>query len=191
MKIAAKIVAGTLLCIGVAFGGTYGVDVDHSHLEFKVKHLMISNVKGQFTKFSGSFAYDEKSNTLTSLVGSVDVASIDTDNEKRDGHLKSADFFDIAKYPKMELELLELKGDSAVVNLTIHGITKKVTMDFESSGIAVKDPWGSVRRGLSLYGTINRSDFGLKWNKVIESGGLMVGEKVKISIELEGILQTK
>ncbi|MBN2815162.1 MAG: YceI family protein [Campylobacterales bacterium] len=184
-------IAALLLGSSMLFGGTYGVDVDHSHLEFKVKHLMISNVKGQFTKFEGSFAYDEEKNLLTALEGVVDVNSIDTQNAKRDGHLKSADFFDAAKYPNMQLSLVKVTGDTVVANLTIHGVTKEVKMELESSGAAVKDPWGNIRRGLSLYTTINRADFGLTWNQLIESGGVMVGDKVKISIELEGILQKK
>jgi polyisoprenoid-binding protein YceI len=150
---------------------------------------MISNVKGEFGKFSGNFVFDEKTKTLQALHGDVEVASISTDNTKRDGHLKSADFFDVAKYTMMSYTLDKVIGKTAYGKLTIHGITKEVKMDLDLSGNVVKDPWGNVRTGLSLNGTINRKDFGLMWNQAIEAGGVMVGEEVKISVEIEGILQ--
>lgn len=183
------ILLSSILSAGTLFAGTYKVDIDHSNIAFKVKHMMISNVKGQFEKFSGIFEYDEKTKTLQSLKGEVDVNSISTDNAKRDGHLKSADFFDVAKYPTMSYELDKVDGDTAYGKLTIHGITKEVKMELETSGVVVKDPWGNRRTGLSLSGKINRKDFGLNWNQVIEAGGVMVGDEVKMSIELEGILQ--
>lgn len=187
MKLPALLLA-SLLGAATLFAGTYNVDPDHSNVAFKVKHMMISNVKGQFDKFSGSFVYDEKTKTLQSLQGVVDVNSISTDNAKRDAHLKSADFFDVAKYPKMTMTLTKVKGDYAYVKLTIHGITKDVKMELETSGMVIKDPWGNVRTGLSLSGKVNRKDFGLNWNQLIEAGGVMVGDRVKISVELEGIL---
>ena len=183
------VLLASMLSVGSLFAGNYKVDVDHSNVAFKVKHMMISNVKGQFEKFSGSFVYDEKSKRLQSLHGDVDVNSISTDNAKRDAHLKSADFFDAVKYPTMSFDLSKVEGDSAYGKLTIHGITKDVKMELETSGTTVKDPWGNTRTGLSLSGKINRKDFGLNWNQVIEAGGVMVGDEVKMSIELEGILQ--
>jgi len=188
MKI--KVIAlASLLCVGNLFAGVYKVDADHTNVAFKVKHMMISNVKGEFGKFSGTFAYDEKTKTLQSLHGDVDVASISTDNAKRDGHLKSADFFDVAKYTTMSYTLDKVVGNKAYGKLTIHGITKEVPMDLELSGNVVKDPWGNTRTGLSLNGTINRKDFGLMWNQAIEAGGVMVADEVKISVDIEGILQ--
>lgn len=183
------ILLATTLSFGTLFAGMYKVDVDHSNVAFKVKHMMISNVKGEFKKFSGTFEYDEKTNSLKALQGIVDIDSISTDNAKRDAHLKSADFFDAAKYPTMSYVLERVKGDTAYGKLTIHGITKEVKMELETSGTVVKDPWGNTRTGLSLSGKINRKDFGLNWNQVIEAGGVMVGDEVKMSIELEGILQ--
>lgn len=182
------IVLASMLSVGTLFGGIYNVDVDHSDVAFKVKHMMISNVKGQFNKYSGSFEYDEKTKTLKALNGTVDINSINTDNPKRDAHLKSADFFDVAKYPSMTLKVTKVDGDTAYTQLTIHGITKDVKMELELSGNVIKDPWGYTRTGLSLSGKINRKDFGLNWNQLIEAGGVMVGDDVKISIELEGIL---
>ncbi|NCO00420.1 MAG: YceI family protein [Epsilonproteobacteria bacterium] len=182
------IVFASMLSVGTLFAGTYNVDVSHSSVGFKVKHMMVSNVKGQFDTFSGSFEYDEKSQTLKALNGTVDANSINTQNAKRDGHLKSADFFDVAKYPSITLKLIKVKGDTATTELTLHGVTKNVEMEVELSGQTIQDPWGNTRTGLSLSGKINRKDFGLNWNKLIEAGGAMVGDEVKISIELEGIL---
>lgn len=183
-----SILLASMLSFGTLFAGTYNVDIDHSNVAFKVKHMMISHVKGQFDKFSGSFVYDEKTKTLKALHGEVAIDSISTQNAKRDAHLKSADFFDAAKYPTMSLTLEKVKGDTAYTKLTIHGITKEVKMELDLSGAVVKDPWGNTRTGLSLSGKINRKDFGLNWNQLIEAGGVMVGDEVKMSIELEGIL---
>lgn len=183
-----NIVLASLLSAGTLFGGNYNVDMSHSNVAFKVKHMMVSNVKGQFDTFSGTFEYDEKTKSLVALHGEVDVNSIDTQIEKRDAHLKSADFFDVAKYPSMSMTLEKVKDDMAYVKLTMHGVTKVVEMELETSGTVIKDPSGNTRTGLSLEGTINRKDFGLNWNKVMEAGGVVVGEDVKISIELEGIL---
>jgi len=182
------IVLASMLSIGTLFAGTYNVDVDHSDIGFKVKHMMISNVKGQFDKYSGVFEYDEKTKTLKSLNGTVDINSINTKNAKRDEHLKSADFFDAAKYPSMNLKVTKVDGDVAYTKLSIHGVTKEVKMELELSGRVIKDPWGNTRTGLSLYGKINRKDFSLNWNQAIEAGGIVVGDTIKIDIELEGIL---
>jgi len=187
MKLALVTLA-LLLSIESLFAGTYNVDKDHSSIGFKVKHMMISNVKGQFDTFSGSFEYDEKTKMLKALTGVVDVNSINTDNAKRDRHLKSSDFFDAANYPEMKLTLVKVDGETAYAKLSIHGITKEVKMELETSGMVIKDPWGNSRTGLSLSTSINRMDYGLKWTDLMETGGMIVGDKVKISIELEGIL---
>lgn len=182
------VVFASMLSVGTLFAGTYNVDKDHSNVAFKVKHMMITNVTGQFDKFSGTFDYDDKTKTLKSLNGEVDVTSINTDNVKRDDHLRSADFFDVTKYPSMHLTLEKVDGDTATMKLTMHGVTKEVKMELETSGVVVKDPWGNSRTGLSLSGKINRKDFGLSWNDLMEAGGAMVGDKIKISIDIEGIL---
>jgi len=182
------VVLATLLGVGSLFGGTYNVDPVHSNVAFKVRHMMISNVKGQFDKFSGSFVYDEKTKTLKSLTGKVDVNSINTKNSMRDADLKSPNFFDAAKYPTMTFKLTKVDGGTAYAQLTMHGVTKEVKMELELSGQVIKDPWKNTRTGLSLSSKISRKDFGLNWNQLIESGGVVVGDKVKISIELEGIL---
>lgn len=178
----------SLLAAGALFGGTYNVDKSHSNVGFKVKHMMISNVTGKFDNFSGSFVYDEKTNTLKSLNGTVEVKSVNTANEKRDGHLKASDFFAADKYPEITFVLNEVKGDKAYGKLTMRGVTKDVELDLETSGTTIKDPWGNTRVGLTLEAKVNRMDYGIKYNSVLEAGGVAVGEEVKLNIELEGIL---
>ncbi|RXJ98983.1 hypothetical protein CRV02_12360 [Arcobacter sp. CECT 8989] len=182
-----KLGLASILASGALFAGTYNVDTSHSGVNFKVKHLMISNVSGKFDKFSGTFKYDEETNTLKALSGKVEVNSINTENEKRDGHLKSADFFDAANHPTLTFELDKVKGDTAYGVLTMRGVSKKVELDYENNG-TVTDPWGNKRAGIELNGKVNRKDFGLNWNKALEAGGVVVGEKVKLNIVLQGIL---
>ncbi len=182
-----KLGLASILTAGALFAGTYNVDPTHSNVGFKVKHLMISNVSGNFDTFKGSFEYDEKTKLVKNLTGTIDVSSVNTDNAKRDGHLKSADFFDAAKFPNIEFTLDKIEGDYAYGSLSIHGISKQVKLDFENNG-SIVDPWGNTRVGLAINGKINRSDFGLKYNSVLEAGGVMIGEKIKLDIELEGIL---
>lgn len=182
-----KIGLASILTAGALFGGTYNIDASHSNIGFKVKHMMISNVTGKFDKFNGSFEYDEKTKTVKSLTGTVEVASINTENKKRDGHLKSADFFDAEKHPKLTFKLERIQGDYAYGKLTMRGVTKDVKLDFENNG-SIKDPWGNTRVGLALSGKVNRIDYGLKYNSILEAGGVAVGEKVKLDIEVEGIL---
>lgn len=169
------------------FAGTYNVDASHSNVGFKVKHMMISNVVGKFDKFDGTFEYDEKTKTLKSLVGNIDVNSINTENEKRDAHLKDSDFFLAKDFNNIKFELSKIEGDKAFGKLTIRGVTKDVELDFENNG-TIKDPWGNTRVGLALSGKINRMDYGLKYNKVLEAGGVAVDEIVKLDIQVEGIL---
>jgi polyisoprenoid-binding protein YceI len=186
MKLA-KLGLVSVLTAAALFGGTYNVDKSHSNVGFKVKHLMISNVSGKFDKFKGSFEYDEKTNTLKSLNGTIKVSSINTEDKKRDDHLKSADFFDVKKYPNITFKLKEIKGDKAHGEFTMHGVTKNIALDFENNG-TVTDPWGNKRVGLELSGKLNRKDYGVSWNKAIETGGIVVGNKIKLTIDLEGIL---
>lgn len=177
----------SILTGGALFAGTYNVDPAHSHMGFKVKHMMITNVNGKFDTFRGTFEYDETTKTLKSLNGSVEVKSINTENEKRDEHLRKSDFFAAAEYPEMTFVLEKVEGDTAYGKLTMRGVSKDVQLEFENNGL-VKDPWGNTRVGLALSGKINRFDYGMKYNEVLEAGGLAVGETVKINVELEGIL---
>lgn len=180
----------SLVTSGLLFGGTYNVDPTHSHVGFKVKHMMISNVHGKFDTFNGSFEYDEESKTLVSLKGSVEVKSINTENSKRDDHLKTSEFFAVSEYPNITFELDKVEGEKAHGKLTMRGVTKDVTLELENNGM-VKDPWGNTRVGLALSGKINRFDYGIKYNSILEAGGVAVGEIVKISVELEGIQDKK
>ena len=177
----------SLLAAGALYAGTYKVDTSHSSVGFKVKHLMISNVSGKFNKFNGSFEVDDKTKKVTSLNGKIDVNSIDTDNEKRDKHLRAPDIFDAKKFPSITFSLEKISDDYAFGKLTMKGVTKDVKLDFENNG-SIKDPWGNTRVGLSLSGKLNRKDYGITWNKALETGGVVVGNKIKLSIELEGIL---
>jgi len=179
-----KILAGLFVSAVVAFAGTYQVDASHSKVGFKIKHLSISNVYGTFDKFDANIEYDEKTKQLKVLKSKVDVNSVNTQNEKRDAHLKESDYFDVKKYPSMSFELVEIKDDTLIANLTIKNVTKKVEFDYENNGI-VKDPWGNIKLGFSLEAKINRIDYGLKANKLLDSGGLLLGEKVKINVDIE------
>jgi len=178
----------SIITASALYAGTYKVDVSHSSVGFKVKHMMISNVKGNFEKFNGSFEYDEKINRLTSLEGVVEVASINTGNVKRDTHLKTSDFFAADKYPKITFTLDKIEGEKAYGQLTMRGVTKNIVLAIETSGQTIKDPWGNTRTGLILEGKINRYDYGIKYNSLLEAGGVTIGEEVKLEVELEGIL---
>ena len=185
MKIVSTVM-GLMLSVGLLSAGTFKVDKDHSDVTFKVKHMMVSYVRGSFDSFSGSFEFDEKNKKLLALNGTIEVDSINTKNAKRDGHLKSADFFNVASYPTMKYVLTKVKGDKAYGKLTLHGVTKEVNMELETNGV-ITDPWGNKRTGMSLSGKISRKAFGLSWNKMIEAGGVVVGDTIKLSLEIEGI----
>lgn len=178
------VVSSLLLGSISLFAAPYSVDVSHSSVGFKVKHMMISTVSGNFSGFSGT--YDLNKGVLKSLSGTVKTTTIDTGIGKRDDHLRSADFFDVVKYPEMTFVMSGQKGKKVTGNLTMHGITKAVTMTMDMGGEMI-DNSGNKRSGFVLNGTINRKDFGLNWNSAIESGGVVVGDEVKITIEVEGL----
>lgn len=186
MRIVPSLVA---LLVGVSslFGASYSVDVAHTNVVFKVKHMMISTVSGQFHDFSGSFDLDEKTGLLTKLQGEIDVESINTNIEDRDAHLKSPEILDAQKYPKITFVLDKIKGDKAYGKLTIKDVTKDVILDYEFGGTII-DPSGKKRAGFTLMGTIDRREFNVKWNKVLETGGVAVSEKVKLEVAVEGVI---
>ena len=170
----------------------YEIDASHSQVGFRIKHL-VGKVPGRFTKFAGTVEYTPGKPETWKVVATIDPASINTDNEKRDGHLKSADFFDVAKHPEMSFKSTKVagvKGDGAKLHgeLTMHGVTKPVVLDLELGG-TTKDPWGNTRAGFTATGTINRKDFGIVWNKTLDTGGLMLGEEVLISLDIEAVLK--
>lgn len=175
-----------------AFASTWAIDPDHSNVGFKVKHLMISNVKGSFDKYAGTVEIDDKDITKSKVEVSIDTNSINTNVQKRDDHLRSVDFFDVAKYPAMTFvskKVARVGNDRLKVtgNLTLHGITREVVLDVEGPTKESKDPWGNIRRGATATTKINRKDFGLLWNKALETGGVVVGEEVQITLEVEMI----
>lgn len=171
----------------------YVIDASHSHASFSVRHLMISNVRGEFQKFSGEVSYDPANPEATSAQVSLEVASINTREEKRDAHLRSADFFDADNHPTITFKSTGAKksGDklSLAGDLTIRGTTKPVTLEVDEITDEGKDPWGNTRIGGSAHTKIKRSDFGITWNAALEAGGVVVGDEVKIQLEIELIKQ--
>jgi polyisoprenoid-binding protein YceI len=175
---------------------TWEIDPVHSNVEFKVRHLMISNVKGRFEKVSGTVVSDDKDVGKSSVDVTIDASSIGTGNEKRDAHLKSPDFLDVVKYPSLTFKSrtvtpagpgkLKMVGD-----LTIHGVTREVTFDVEGPSAEVKDRMGNLKVGASATAKIDRKDFGLIWNAVVESGGLVVGDEVVISLDVQFVKKSK
>ena len=174
----------------LAFAATYQVDPVHSQVEFSVNHLVVFKVSGSFNGYQGVIEADSASKVLTSAQADIKVASIDTREVKRDGHLLSADFFDAENHPLMTFtsKRVEGSGDDITVvgDLTIRGTTKEVALKGSFRGENT-DPWGNVRAGFSASTVINRHDFGLSWNKALETGGFVVGDEVTISLEIQGI----
>ncbi|MGO9338385.1 MAG: YceI family protein [Terracidiphilus sp.] len=171
---------------------TWKLDPAHSHAEFKVKHMMISHVKGNFSGLTGTLLLDETDYTHSKAEVAIPVATINTSDPQRDGHLKSPDFFDAEKFPEITFKStnIDSKGGTAYAvtgDLTMHGVTKPVTLAVEDVSEPSKDPWGNHRIGLSATTKINRKDFGLTWNSALESGGVLVGEDVSISLEVQFI----
>ncbi|HTD23593.1 MAG TPA: YceI family protein [Terriglobales bacterium] len=169
---------------------TWNIDPVHSTAEFKVKHMMISNVKGQFTGVKGTLTLDESKVINSRVEASIDAASINTHEAQRDAHLKSADFFDVEKFPTLSFKSTRITrasdGDLAVAgDLTIHGVTRSVVFTVEGPTAPGKDPWGNTRVGLTATTKINRKDFGLTWNAALETGGILVGDDVTITLEVQ------
>ncbi len=171
---------------------TWNIDPAHSVAEFKVKHMMISNVKGSFPKVSGVLTLDEADVTQSNVEATIDVSSIHTRDDLRDGHLKSADFFDVEKFPTMTFKSTGVKitgaGEGTVEgDLTIRDVTRKVVFDVEGPTAPAKDPWGNLRVAISATTKISRKDFGLVWNAALETGGVLVGDDVTITLDVQFI----
>jgi polyisoprenoid-binding protein YceI len=167
-------------------------DFDHAHssVDFAVRHLLVSKVRGRFTKWVGKLELDEQDATRSRVDVEIDAASVDTHEPQRDAHLRSADFFEVDKHPRIIFKSTraEEKGKdhlSVTGQLTIRGTTREVVLDVERGGIVPKDPWGKRRAGFTATTTINRKDFGVSFNQVLDQGGLALGEDVAISIEIE------
>ena len=184
------IASAALLAPAAGFAAELEIDSSHSGASFTVKHMMISNVRGEFNKVSGTFNYNEKDPTKSTVAATIDASSIDTREPKRDEHLKSPDFFDVAKHPKITFKSKKVakagEGKLKVTgDLTMRGVTKEVVLDVEGPTKPVKDPWGNLKIGATATTTLNRKDFGLNWNQALEAGGVLVGEDVKVELDLE------
>jgi polyisoprenoid-binding protein YceI len=168
----------------------WDIDVGHSAIHFWVRHMLISKVHGRFARWSGAIQLDEADLTRSTVDVRIDAASIDTQVADRDAHLKSADFLDVAKHPEITFRSKRIEkageGYRVVGDLALHGVVREVTLEAEFAGSA-KDPWGNQRAGFSAKASLDRRDFGLVWNAALETGGVLVGEKVDIAIELEGV----
>jgi polyisoprenoid-binding protein YceI len=176
----------------LAHADTWQIDPMHTNVEFTVRHMMISNVKGQFTKTSGTVTVNGSDPTSAQIDATIDATSIDTRVERRDNDLKGPNFLDVAKYPTITFKSSKVEAAGpgkwkVTGDLTLHGVTKLVVLDVEATGTPIKDPMGNTRAGASATTKINRKDFGLSYNKALEAGGVMVGDEVAISIDVEAI----
>lgn len=171
----------------------YIIDPPHSTASFSIKHMMIAKVHGGFEKLSGSFEYDVQNPANSSVEATIEVSSINTRDAQRDAHLKSADFFDVEKYPNITFKSTQIEktsdGLSISGDLTIHGVTKNVTLAVEGPTDEIKDPWGNMKIGASGSTKIKRKDFGLEWNAALETGGILVGEDVNITLDVQFVKQ--
>jgi polyisoprenoid-binding protein YceI len=172
------------------FAATWQIDPDHSSFQFKVRHMTVSNVKGDFNRARGVVTIDDNDVKNLKVEVTIDPASVNTDHAKRDDHLRGEDFFNVAKYPTItfvsnKVTQVDANRLKVIGDLTIRGITKEITVDVEGPTPEVKDPGGNMRRGATGTAKINRKDFGIVWNKVLDNGGLVVGDEVNIAIEVE------
>jgi polyisoprenoid-binding protein YceI len=193
-RIFALILSLALLAPLNALAATYTLDPAHSVIQFKVKHLMISNVKGIFEKFKGTIVIDEKDITKSKVDVSIEMASVNTNIVKRDDHLRSPDFFDVAKFPTMtfvstKVEKAGADGLKVTGNMTIKGVTKPVVLNVEGPTAEMKSPFGDFRRGAAASAKIDRRDFGISWSKNLDGGGAVVAEDVFITIDTEMVKQ--
>ncbi len=186
--VATAVAAALVLGGGPAEAGELEIDLQHSTISFKVRHLF-TKVQGRFNDFSGSIEISEDNLAASSVKASIKVGSIDTNVEARDKDLRSNRFFDVAKYPSIEFEISEItdvsgKAGRIVGTLTMHGVSREVVLDAEFLGSG-KDPWGNVRYGFTASTTVNRKDYGMTWNEVVEAGGVLVGEEIEIQLDIE------
>ena len=188
-----KAFGALLLTVAVpatSWATTWDIDGSHTTVSFKVRHMMVTDVRGEFGKVEGKVDINDKDLSKSNVDVTIDVGSVNTRDEKRDGHLKSPDFFDVAKHSKITFKSTKVasagKGKLKVTgNLTIKGVTKKVTLDVSEFTKEIKGPWGSYHRGATATTTIDRKDFGITWNKNLDAGGLLVGNEVKIMLDVE------
>jgi polyisoprenoid-binding protein YceI len=175
--------------------GEWEIDPVHSAVQFSVRHMMVSTVSGRFEKVSGAVTIDDQDATRSTIEVTIDAASINTHESKRDAHLRSADFFDVATYPTITFKSTKIEKAGggklkATGDLTMRGVTKKVTLIVSGLGAPVKNPWGQVVRGASATGKLDRRQWGLTWNKALEVGGVLVGDMVQLQIDVELLAKT-
>ena len=168
----------------------WNVDPEHSTIEFRVTHMVVSKTTGRFTDYAGFIDMDAEAGTVTAIEATIKAGSVNTNHEKRDTHIRNADFLDVEQYPTMTFKMKSYKKTAesftAVGDFTLHGATKEITLVGRYNG-TTKDPWGNTRAGFSVEGKLNRKDFGLVWNKTLDSGGLIVGDEVQIRLDIECI----
>ncbi len=184
---------GAMACLPLtvqAESARWNVDPDHSTVEFRVAHMVVSKTTGRFMDYAGFVEMDAEAGTVKAIEATIKTSSVNTNHEKRDAHLRNADFFDVEQYPTMTFKMKSYKktqeGYMALGDLTLHGVTREITLAGHYNGVA-KDPWGNTRAGFSAEGKLNRKDFGMVWNKTLDSGGLVVGDEVQIRLEIECI----
>ena len=184
------VAALALVLAAVAPAATYDIDTSHSSVEFKVRHMMVSNVRGGFGDFSGTIEFDEADPGSWSAEATIQMASVDTGDQKRDDHLRNPDFFDVETYPTMVFKSTGVKqqGDDLQLHgdLTLRGVTKSIVLDLVFNG-SIEDPWGNTRTGFSAEGKIDRKDFDVNFDMKMDKGGLVVGDDVSIYLEIEAI----
>jgi polyisoprenoid-binding protein YceI len=168
----------------------WNLDPDHSTIEFRVAHMIVSKTTGRFMDYIGFIDMDAEAGTVKAIETTIKAGSVNTNHEKRDAHIRNSDFLDVEHYPAITFKLKSYKkiteNFTAVGDLTLHGVTKEITLTGQYNG-ATKDPWGNTRAGFSAEGKLNRKDFGMVWNKTLDSGGLVVGDEVQIRLEIECI----
>lgn len=179
----------SLVAPRLADASTWEIDSGHSAAAFSVKHLVVANVRGQLGKVSGTINLDDKDITKSTVEATIEVAGITTSDAKRDEHLRSPDFFDVAKFPTLTFKSTKVEkagaGLKVTGTLTLRGVSKEVVLEVEGPAAAVKDPWGNTKSGFSATTKLNRKDFGVTWNKSLDGGGVVVGDEVKVTIDLE------
>ncbi len=189
VAIAAAVAFGSLAPLVARAADTYEIDAAHTSVQFSIRHMMISNVRGEFTKLSGTATGDPANPTAASVEATIEAASIDTRNEKRDEHLRSPDFLEVAKFPTITFKStkVEKSGEGWKLHgdLTLHGVTKPVVLDVTNVTPPTKDPWGNSRIGAQATTKINRRDFGIVFNKTLDGGGVLVGDELAITIDVE------
>jgi polyisoprenoid-binding protein YceI len=192
--VSSSLIALTLMIAAplAASADTWQIDPVHTTVEFTVRHMMISNVRGLFTKVAGTITAKGNDPASVKVEATIDTSSIDTRSADRDADLKSANFLDVAKYPTMTFRSKKIEPAGTgkwkmIGDLTLHGVTKEVTLDVQGPTAPIKDPWGNTRAGASATTKINRKDFGLAWSKVLEAGGAVVGDEVTVSIDVEAV----